>query len=385
MKSTIYMIKKGLDLIAKRPKGWLSLLYNTVMSKLGIASPLMLPVHISIEPTNVCNLRCPVCETGNRSMERRAGMLDFETYKTFIDQIAPHASVLMFYFMGEPFLNKRAYDMIRYARDKGLYVETCTNGDFVDPDGVIYSDINEISFQIGGMTQETHEKYRVRGDLAKVEENIRRVVEARNNAPQSNVQIEVGFVVMKHNEHEVPEFLRWAKKIGIDKANVIDPCVRTVAEGEELLPKDRNYWFYDEGAFRNGVLKPKHVMNNECTWIWNAIMVMWNGDVVPCCRDPHGRHVMGNVFETPLNKIWNARAMKDFRKKILTNQKDIDICELCSGFGVPKLHYARGSEFEVQHRSVVASEYSLPSSVLEVVEEQAQKEIADQDRFPGKG
>ena len=38
----------------------------------------------------------------------------------------------MFYFMGEPFLNRHAYDMIRYARNRSIYVETCTNGDFVD-------------------------------------------------------------------------------------------------------------------------------------------------------------------------------------------------------------------------------------------------------------
>src|SRR5436309_2466168 len=125
--------------------------------------------------------------------------------------------------MGEPFLNKRAYEMIRYARQKDIYVETCSNGDYVDPEGVIYSDINQISIQIGGMTQRTHEIYRVRGDLPRVIRNLERILEERRRNSRSNVQVEVGFIVMKHNEHEVPEFVRWAKEVGVDRANVIDP------------------------------------------------------------------------------------------------------------------------------------------------------------------
>jgi len=347
-------------LLWSRPRGWRSIMYNTAMAKARRVGPLMMPVHISIEPTNACNLGCPVCETGNGTMGRKRGHLDYDLYCKFIDDVAPHTSVLMYYFMGEPFLNKRAYDMIRYARQKNIYVETCTNGDFVDADGVIYSDINEVSFQIGGMTQATHERYRVRGDLARVTRNLERLLDERRRHPKSNVQVDVGLVVMKHNEHEVPEFLRWAKEIGVDRANVIDPCVRTVAEGRDLLPNDRRYWFYDEEAFKRGVLKPKHLPDNECTWVWNSVMINWDGTVVPCCRDPHGKHVFGNVFETPLRTIWNGEAIREFRRRIVTNQGKVDVCQLCSGFGVPALNRSRPMAFEVQRMSLDDRQIHIP-------------------------
>ncbi len=336
-------------LAAQRPKGWKSVLYNTAMAKARRTGPLMMPVHVSVEPTNVCNARCPVCETGNRTMERKPGMLDLQAYRKFIDDVTPHASILMFYFMGEPFLNKHAYEMIRYARDAGLFVETCTNGDFVDAKGVVYSDLNEINFQIGGMTPETHAVYRIRSDLEKVEKNLDELVRERRKHPGSNLQINVGFIVMKHNEHEVPKFLAWAKEAGVDKANVIDPCVRNVIEGHAMLPNDRKYWFYDEEAFERGVLRPKHVMDNECTWVWNSIMVNWDGDVVPCCRDPHGHHVLGNAFETPLREIWNGAKARAFRRSIIKDQGSVNICELCSGFGVPQLIPEKPVHFEVAH------------------------------------
>ena len=358
--STRSPIARAFDLLRSRPRGWQSLIYNTAMAKGKQIGPLMLPVHISIEPTNACNLRCPVCETGNGSMSRPRGMLDYEQFRTFIDQVAPHTAVLMYYFMGEPFLHKRSYDMIRYAREHDIYVETCTNGDYVDAEGVIYSDINQVSFQIGGMTQKTHETYRVRSDLSRVLRNLEALVAERRRHPDSSVQIDVGFIVMKHNEHEVPEFLRWARDVGADRANVIDPAVRTVAEGHELLPNDRKYWFYDEAAFARGVLKPKHLPDNECTWIWNSLMVNWDGSVVPCCRDPLGMHVFGNVFETPLKTIWNGAAMRAFRKRIVTNQGGVDICKVCSGYGVPALDRSRPMSFDVKRLSLDTTQLELP-------------------------
>ncbi len=352
--------KRAVTLLINRPKGWISLLFNTFMAKTRFAGPLMMPVHITVEPTNACNLECPVCETGNGSMARPTGLMKQDRFEALIDQLAPHMSVLMFYFMGEPFLNKHAYEMIRYARQKGIYVETCSNGDFVDADGVIYSDVNDISFQLGGMTQETHEIYRVKGNLARVQSNLIDLVKARNKNPQSNVKINVGFVVMKHNEHEVSEFLRWAKEIGVDQANVIDPCVRTVSEGKTLLPEDRKYWFYDEDAFERGVLKPKHIPNNECTWIWNSVSINWDGSVVPCCRDPNGKHVFGNVFEKSLREIWNGKDMRNFRKRIVSSQKSIDICELCSGYGVPQLIQTKPIGFEILRHSLDQSKLEMP-------------------------
>jgi len=345
-------LSRILTLVKDRPKGWQSILYNTAMAKARIAGPLMMPVHISIEPTNLCNARCPVCETGNGSMARKGGMLDYDLYREFIDQVAPTTAVIMFYFMGEPFLHKRSYDMIRYARGKGIYVETCTNGDFVDAEGTVYSDVNEINFQIGGMSQATHEVYRVRSNIDKIQQNLYALIEEKRKHPDSNVQVKVGFIVMKHNEHEVPAFLTWAKEIGVDQANIIDPCVRNMEEGNAFLTKDRKYWFYDEEAFQRGVIKPKHVPNNECPWVWNTVLVNWDGSVVPCCRDPHGLHVFGNAFERPLREIWNGPGVTGFRKQILSQQDKVEICSLCSGFGVPRLQHAQPMSFEVTRHTL---------------------------------
>jgi radical SAM protein with 4Fe4S-binding SPASM domain len=349
-------LKRTIDysaaLLRHRPKGWKSVVYNTAMAKIGRVGPLMMPAHISIEPTNVCNARCPVCETGNGSLSRSSGFLEYDNFTSLIDDVEATTSVLMFYFMGEPFLNRRAYEMIRYARSKGIFVETCTNGDFVSAEGVVYSDVNQISFQIGGLDNETHEKYRVRSRFDRVEKNLGELIALRSKHPESQVRVEVGFIVMRHNEHQVQDFLAWAKDLGVDKAIVVDPCVRTVEEGSQFLTKDEAYWFYDAEAFKKGVLRPKVIPENECTWVWNSTMINWNGDVVPCCRDPHGQYLLGNAFEEPLRRVWNSEKSREFRRGISTNQSQVGICALCSGYGVPRLHRAETVGFKVEHHTV---------------------------------
>ena len=352
-------IKLVADMVTKRPKGWQSLLWNSSMAQLRRAGPLMAPVHVSIEPTNACNARCPVCETGKGDMQRVSGFLDEDLYREFIDEAAPTTAVLLYYFMGEPFMHRSAYDMIRYARDKGIYVETCTNGDFVNPEGVIYSDINKISFQIGGMDQETHQRYRVRTRLDKALDSLERLVALRKKHPDSNVEIEVGFIVMRHNEHQVDDFLEWAEKMGIDRASIIDPCARNMLEAHAYLPKNRKYWYYDEEAFDKGILIPKKLPHNECVWIWNSIQLNWDGTAVPCCRDPNGKFPLGNVFEKGLKAVFNGEEATGFRNKLLTQQGDISICKLCSGYGLPQLQRTEPAGFTIQRHTV--NETDIPS------------------------
>ena len=295
------------------------------------------PVNITIEPTNLCNLRCPVCETGAGTLGRADGHMSFDHFKTIVDKVAPHTNTLMFYFMGEPFLNKQAYSMISYAKGLGIpYITTSTNGDAINPEKLVTCGLDEISFQIGGMTQATHEVYRINSNIDRVTENLRETIRLKK-ALNSKIRILVGFILMKHNEHELEEFHRFVKEIGADDANVIDACVRTMEQGHAYLPSDTTNWYYDVEAFRRGILRPKHVPANECPWIYYSMAIHVNGDVVPCCRDTTGKVIVGNLLKQDLDAVWNGEPFQAFRKKLHSDQAGISICKLCSGYDVSKL------------------------------------------------
>jgi radical SAM protein with 4Fe4S-binding SPASM domain len=186
------------------------------------------------------------------------------------------------------------------------------------------------------MTQKTHETYRVNGDLDKSLTNLVSCVEEKRRRPDSRTRIKVGFIVMKHNEHEVEEFVRFAEETGVDGYEVLHPCVRNEEQGEEFLTLDEKYWIYDKEAFSKGILRPRFGTSHYCEWLYFATTVQVNGDVVPCCRDPRGQYILGNVLEQDfVNDIWNGERYREFRHTVAHNQKDSTICNLCAGYTAP--------------------------------------------------
>jgi radical SAM protein with 4Fe4S-binding SPASM domain len=336
----IWRVKRYLLYMLQGKRGARSLVANQKSFEARSTSIPMPPVHVSIEPANVCDMGCPVCETGAGIMARPKGYMTFESFKIVIDKVATYTNTLYYYFMGEPFLNKEWFSMLSYAKDRGIpFISTCTNGHFVDADRVVESGIDEINFNIGGITQKTHEIYRVRGDLQRQLDNCRATISEREKRGLKTPRVVLGFIVMKHNENEVDQFLAIAKDMGVDEAIIIDPCVRTVAQARQYMPENEKYWFYNRAAFeQKGMLRPKVLPKNECAWIYHSMVVCWNGDVVPCCRDPQGKFIMGNLLKQDLEEIWNGEKYQAFRERIFTNQGGVSICRLCSSYPVPKLY-----------------------------------------------
>lgn len=295
-----------------------------------------LPVHLTVEPTNICNLRCPVCETGAKILERPVGTMTFDSFKKILDAVGPQVNTLLLYYMGEPFLNKELPQMMSYTVKKGIYVSVCTNGEFVNAEETIDSEVSEVSFQIGGLSQATHGVYRVNGDFSRTINNLRSLLDEKRRRG-AKTKVIVGFIVMKHNERELPG-LSELKRLGVDSVQVIAPCVRTVAQGREFLPTDDKYWYYNRALFGKGVLRPRVVPHNRCWWIYYSTVVTWDGDVLPCCRDARGTHSMGNVLTDKFKDIWNGRGYREFRAAIATKQADMQLCKLCSGYGFPRLY-----------------------------------------------
>ena len=295
------------------------------------------PMNITLEPTNICNLFCPICETGAGTLDREEGHMTLKQFKSIINKVGVYTNTLMFYFMGEPFLNKQAYEMIRYAKETGIpFITTCTNGDPVQPEKLIECGLDEVNFQIGGMTQETHEVYRINSNLERILKALNETIRLKRLL-KSKIRILAGFIVMKHNEHEVGAFKKRMTDLGVDGISIINPCVRDMEQGKKFLPEDKMYWDYDVNAFNEGILKPSFQPENKCDWIYYSLSIHVNGDVVPCCRDPKGEMVMGNLLTQDLDDIWNGKRYVVFREQLHKDQSQIKICQLCSSYPVSQV------------------------------------------------
>jgi len=106
----------------------------------------------------------------------------------------------------------------------------------------------------------------------------------------------------------------------------------------ELLDIESDVWNYlpEDERFSRYKIKDdnsyqfKHLVRNDCYQVWHSLVINWNGDVVPCCRDYNGTSILGNVREQSLRKIWNGRPMQNLRKAIARDRKSLPLCRSCT-------------------------------------------------------
>ena len=127
-------------------------------------------MSLSVEPTTSCNLRCPECPSGLRSLTRPPGMLEVDTLKRALDEIGHHVVYLNLYFQGEPYLHPDMNELVRIGVAHGLYTSTSTNAHFLRPERcaqIVQSGLSRLIISIDGMTQRTYGSYRIGGQLEK--------------------------------------------------------------------------------------------------------------------------------------------------------------------------------------------------------------------------
>ncbi|MDX1407075.1 MAG: radical SAM/SPASM domain-containing protein [Saprospiraceae bacterium] len=290
-----------------------------------------LPITISFEPTTACNLRCPECPSGLRAFTRETGNLKSDFFRATIDQVADRLMYLIFYFQGEPFINPDFLDMVAYAQGKGVYTITSTNAHFLNDEvarRTIESGLDRLIISVDGTTQEVYEQYRREGSLEQVLEGARNIVKWKERLGSRKPHTVFQFLVVRPNEHQIPEVYRLAKEIGIDEVKLKTAQVYDYHHGNPLIPTIDKYARYTQND--DGTYRVKNALRNRCWKLWHACVITWNGTIVPCCFDKDADHPMGDLRERSFREIWQNGEYRRFREQILAGRDQIDICTNCT-------------------------------------------------------
>ena len=290
------------------------------------------PVSVSFEPTTSCNLRCPECPSGLRAFTRPTGMLQKDFFTETIDDIYKELLYLIFYFQGEPYLNPSFLEMVKYASAKGIYTATSTNAHYLTEENArktVESGLDRLIISIDGTTQETYKQYRIGGNIEKVLEGAKQIVQQKKILKSKTPFIIFQFLVVKHNEHQIKEIKRIAKEIGVDQVRFKSAQVYDYEnDPNNLIPRNEKYSRYKRNA--DGSFKAKNKFANRCWKLWHANVITWDGLVVPCCFDKDAMHRLGNLKNESFKKIWHNENYKQFRGELMKSRKNIDICANCS-------------------------------------------------------
>lgn len=288
------------------------------------------PVSLSIEPTTACNLGCPECPSGLKAFHRPTGNLNLSNFQRWISPLTDRLIYLNFYFQGEPFIHPQLLQMVSWASQQGVYTSISTNGHFLSPQvcqRIMESGLKKLIVSIDGMTQDVYEQYRIHGSLNTVIQGVHALVEAKKVAGKGP-EIVLQFLVVKPNEHQIPEAKRKAKEWGVDQITFKTAQLYEPHEEHPLLTRSEKWRRYKKK--NDGTWGIKNELKDKCWRMWSSCVITWDGRVVPCCFDKDAHHAMGSLQVQTFPEVWNSESYQKFRTQLMQSRSTIDICKNCS-------------------------------------------------------
>ncbi|MEF9475924.1 MAG: radical SAM protein [Candidatus Mariimomonas ferrooxydans] len=316
------------------PRKLLNLGKNRLAMLLNISSASGYPSLFMIEPTNRCNIACTFCDTGRGLTKRPKALMSFENYKKLIDEVADHVLFLFLYYIGEPFMHPRIYDMINYAHKKKISVYASTNGLLINTEEkaarLIESGLDTIFISFTGLDKETYEKYQPGGNFDKLINNIKLISQEKKRRKSKTPVIKLRFMVMKDNEEDVVRLNKIVAETSIDILNIRSFFVRNKNDSiKDLVPEDKEYSRYD---IKSGRLEKKFHNKGKCEWIWLGGIVGVDGNALPCCTGFNEDYAMGDVInEGSFKAVWHGEKYKKMRRDIKNKKYEMPHCKDCSG------------------------------------------------------
>lgn len=262
------------------------------------------PFMYSIDPSSVCNLRCPPCES-HKEVTRKKRIMDYQDFVVIIDKIKNVALGAALFDAGEPFLNKDIYKMIgRCKRNRiSTVISTNFNTD-IDYVSLINNGLTSLEPCLDGFSQEAYSYYRVGGDVEKVKRNIEKMVETKKKLKSAYPIIDVQVIEFKHIKKEMKQIKEYLQKIEVD-----------------------NVTFRKENSgFDNNAAVKRKKRKDMCFWLYLGMMVRPDGSVYPCCSRGLNRFSYGSLITQDLSEIWNNKYYI-FSRELFTEGKTLVVDE----------------------------------------------------------
>jgi radical SAM protein with 4Fe4S-binding SPASM domain len=314
-----------------RPSNALLAGYSFLKSSItGIPTSYGLPVTISAELTNYCNLNCPECSSGSGLMKRDRGFMHTDLFNKILSELGPYLYNINLFFQGEPMLHPKFFSFLQNGLINNSVVST--NGHFLSVENsemIVKSELGKLIISLDGTDQESYSAYRINGKINTVFDGIRNMSVAKMKF-NSKIKIEIQFLVNRLNENQIPAVKALAKRLKVSlrlkSMQVIDN-----RDIESWLPVNERFRRYKK---INGKYVIKSSLPDRCARLWFNPVITWDGKVLPCCFDKDAEYVMGDLNHETFREIWDSPKYKIFRKSMLSGRHMIDICRNCtSGIG----------------------------------------------------
>ena len=257
---------------------------------------------------------------------------------------------------GEVTIASKFHQFLLDCKKYHVTINLTTNGTRMSKQWVddLADTLEVIGFSMEGMEEEFEKMrgFKWRFFLKSVET----ICKARSDRSRQ-FRVEWRFCAHSDNIHQLPEMIRLARSIGVDRIQVMNlvPYVpaqkfknlyfhrslanRAFAEArktaEELnfdieIPDDFNEGTFENGLVQIGEPSKRTYIRHEtfhmpnCYLPWQACSINELGNVKPCCV--YWRS-MGNLVKSGFEAVWNGRRYRQLRSSV--NTRPDNICHTC--------------------------------------------------------
>jgi len=307
---------RNLDKIA--PERILNLINSAIAQRFGLFLSELYPPELYLEVVRGCNFKCIMCN----SWKFPKYFLSYEDVK----KILPHFRKSIFlqsYGVGEPFLNKEIYKIVKYASEElKLLTSVSSNFSVIDPKKALEMGTNEITASIDSLNKEKFFMLR-HGNIDIVKKNLITLVKLKGDRKYPIISIRT--VVSKLNLNEIEDIFQFGISIGIRNfyiqtlfdGNLIskpnDLTTEDILKINELTRKYKKQARFILLSYRGDVkgFKP----SGYCFMAFYSTIIDFRGEVYPCCKVMEDKSAsFGNIFYEPQKVLKNRNLfLKKFR------------------------------------------------------------------------
>lgn len=313
LRKRVNLLKAGLNLVHMRSKPW------------------SWPIHMKLELTSFCNLKCPVCPTGCGALSRPAQSMDMDLLRRVMDEAGPCLLTSALWAWGEPLLHPCFDEAVRIVRAHGISPRISTNGqNLADPDvleRLMDAPPDFLIVALDGLTDETFSASRPGAVLAPALEGVRRLREMRAARGTELPALHMRYIVTRENEHEVPHVLDFAQRHGFDMLSLRSLSIIDSDKSDHMrmVPGAREHRAYEYGG--GGRVRRADFLC-DIAFCYPALLA--DGTVVACDQDFNAAHAFGKVGEDgTFGGIWFGRRAAAVRKVIRTDRDRYTFCRNC--------------------------------------------------------
>ncbi len=268
------------------------------------------PIHLDLEATSVCNLKCFMCFQSFAPPPR--GFMAMELYKKIIDEGSKKGLCsLKLMYRGEPLLHPNIVEMVRYAKEKGIMeVMFNSNATLLTEEkarALIDAGLDKLICSVDGYTKEVYESVRIGAKFETTLQNIKTLQRLKKEMGKKNPTLRVQMVDTPRNHEQMEGYIKFWSEIA-----------------DHVAVEDMNDW-HDKDL--KAVVASKDF---DCPMPYQRLIVLFDGKVTICCGNIYGKLVAGDLTKQTVEEVWKGPVMQQLRKNIAEgNSHRVRICAEC--------------------------------------------------------